>query len=85
MRCGCDVVRLGESKSDVLETCGEPASYEYLGVKATWYTTKVGSKTYGTAHEIPVECWIYAGSWSRFPYHLTFYGDTLSKIERGKR
>jgi hypothetical protein len=85
-RCGSNLVSVGDSKFDVLKTCGEPTLREHVGEKTTWETQKSGkSDRDGSAETVLVEQWTYDLGSSRFPRILTFYGSTLVSIERGEK
>lgn len=77
IRCGQKVVCTGDSKFDVIKTCGEPILREHVGIKtlkqgASWIT-------------INIEKWTYDMGPCQFPKVLIFYGSTLGAIEHGKK
>ena len=77
LRCGPNVVCTGDSKFDVIKTCGEPVLREFVGVK----TVKQGA----TWTSINIEQWTYDMGDCEFPKVLIFYGPTLASVDNGKR
>jgi hypothetical protein len=85
-RYGSKLVCTGETKADVLTTCGEPMLKEIVAERTTWNARRRGvSSCYGSSTTVPVEQWIYDMGPCRFPRILTFYGSTLVSIERGDK
>jgi|GEM_PF-1775114 len=81
MRCGNRLVSTGDTKIEVLATCGEPFSREVIGEKTVerYYSDATVSKT------MLVERWAYYFGPHEFIYYLTFEGDTLVDVESGGR
>jgi len=77
LRCGCNVVTTGDTKFDVIKTCGEPLLREFVGVQ----TVKQGASW----TSINIEQWTYDMGDCQFPKILIFYGPTLAGIEYGKK
>ena len=77
MRCGSNVICTGDSKFDVIKTCGEPLLIESVGVQ----TVKQGASW----TSINIEQWTYDMGDCQFPKILVFYGPTLAGIENGKK
>lgn len=73
IRCGGKLVTTGESKFDVIKTCGEPLIREIIGVRTVKYGASYTS--------FQIEQWTYDMGNSKFPKVLTFYGSTLMGIE----
>jgi len=72
MRCGTDLIDIGNSKSRVAYLCGQPFSKEIIG------QTKVADNKSGI--EFFVERWTYDTSVGYFTI-LTFKGDRLVRLE----
>ena len=69
LRCGTNLVNVGDLKFEVLNRCGEPLSKELLGFKLTD----------GKRREFKIEQWVY-GPWNGFYYVLLFEGGVLVEI-----
>ena len=67
-RCGNGLVRIGDTKYEVISLCGEPVAKEFIGcTKKGLYGLKIIELIYG-----PI---------GGFYYYLTFVGNRLTKIE----
>jgi hypothetical protein len=78
LRCGTNIVSVGDTKYEVIKRCGQPVFKEFLGVeKSKQYARKARTKS--TSYE-KVEVWIYdaksLGSTS-WDYQLIFVGMEL--------
>lgn len=86
MRCGRNLVELGDYKYDVYDLCGEPASIEFS-------TAIVGSRLFHPRHtlelnqyeEIHIEEWIYNFGSTRFQQYLRFENGFLVDIQDLKK
>lgn len=72
LRCGTDLIDIGDSKNRVVYLCGQPFSREIVG------HTKVADNRDGV--EFIVERWTYDTSVRYFTI-LTFKGDRLVRME----
>ncbi|MBK5527536.1 DUF2845 domain-containing protein [Pseudomonas sp. TH06] len=69
LRCGSQLVSLGDRSSEVLQKCGEPVSRDALGYK----------RSANRREEFQVEEWTYGPSNGMYQY-LRFEGNRLHKI-----
>jgi hypothetical protein len=72
LRCGNDLIDIGDSKSRVVYLCGQPFSKEIVG------QTKIPDNKAGI--EFIIERWTYDTSVRYFTI-LTFKGDRLVRLE----
>ena len=72
LRCGNDLIDIGDSKSRVAYLCGQPLSKEIVG------QTKIPNNKAGI--EFIIERWTYDTSVRYFTI-LTFKGDRLVRLE----
>jgi hypothetical protein len=72
LRCGTDLIDIGDSKSRVMYLCGQPISKEVIG------QTKIPDNKSGI--EFIIERWTYDTSVRYFTI-LTFKGDRLVRLE----
>ena len=72
LRCGNDLIDIGDSKSRVIYLCGQPFSKEIVG------QTKIPDNKAGI--EFIIERWTYDTSVRYFTI-LTFKGDRLVRLE----
>jgi hypothetical protein len=72
LRCGTDLIDIGDSKSRVMYLCGQPISKEVIG------QTKIPDNKSGI--EFIIERWTYDTSVRYFTI-LTFKGDRLVQLE----
>ena len=70
LRCGTDLVRVGDHKFEVVNKCGEPVSKELVG-----YTITKDNK-----RELKIEEWVY-GPRNGYYYLLIFEGAKLVEIK----
>ena len=79
VRCGNEVVRVGDTKYEVLSRCGQPVHKEFLGVDQA---RKI-SRNVKRGTEVKIEVWIYEakqlGSTS-WDYQFIFSGLELIDI-----
>lgn len=66
-RCGCHLMKIGDTKYQVIKQCGKPVSKDIIGYTQKDYGMKIEELVYG-----PV-----AGVY----YYLKFVGGRLVKIE----
>lgn len=66
LRCDRTFIRVGDSKYEVLQACGEPKFQDQV-------SGEDGPR---------VEQWVYASEWSRFDRMITFVGGRVARIER---
>ncbi|PCR95582.1 hypothetical protein CP336_16665 [Pseudomonas fluorescens] len=69
LRCGSQLVSLGDRSSEVLQKCGEPVSRDVLGYK----------RSANRREEFQVEEWTYGPSNGMYQY-LRFEGNRLRQI-----
>jgi hypothetical protein len=69
LRCGSDLVNVGDFKYEVLERCGEPNSKEIVG----FTLNDSGDR------ELRIEHWVY-GPWNGYYYVMVFEGGILVEI-----
>lgn len=91
-RCGNRMVNIGDTKAEVLATCGRPIHSEVVEVKSESKWTGRGKwtsndtwriKGKSTGSEVPIEVWTYNLGENRLMKILTFEGNILKKIEDG--
>lgn len=92
LRCGRELVQIGDRKYDVIEKCGEPESVERhferrgfqssasIGQRFSPDTIRLGQQRY-TEIEISVEEWIYNFGHSRLRQYLRFENGELTEIK----
>jgi len=73
LRCGSQLISVGDRSSEVLQKCGEPAARDDLGYK----------RSVNRREEYPVEEWTYGPNSGMYQY-LRFEGNRLVQIT-GKR
>lgn len=85
LRCGSNLVQIGDTKAEVLSRCGEPALREKIrrGTSARKSKAKSGSTAEERYRED--EQWTYNLGPQDFHYTLTFEGMELKAIGRGGR
>jgi hypothetical protein len=69
LRCGSQLISLGDRSSEVLQKCGEPVSRDLLGYK----------RSANRREEFQVEEWTYGPSNGMYQY-LRFEGNRLRQI-----
>jgi hypothetical protein len=69
LRCGSQLISLGDRSSEVLQKCGEPVSRDVLGYK----------RSANRREEFQVEEWTYGPSNGMYQY-LRFDGNRLRQI-----
>ncbi|WP_336356147.1 DUF2845 domain-containing protein [Pseudomonas granadensis] len=69
LRCGSQLISLGDRTSEVLQKCGEPVSRDVLGYK----------RSANRREEFQVEEWTYGPSNGMYQY-LRFEGNRLRQI-----
>ncbi len=69
LRCGSQLISLGDRASEVLQKCGEPVSRDLLGYK----------RSANRREEFQVEEWTYGPSHGMYQY-LRFEGNRLRQI-----
>lgn len=79
MRCGSKLVRIGDTKVEVLARCGEPLARDYIGED-----TFIGSGD-AVLQERTVEEWTYNFGSRKFMQILRFRGNRLIDIRSGDR
>ena len=88
-RCGSDLVSEGDSKAQVMATCGHPTSKEKSCENSQQYTT---TNKYGKIKKVKkcgqkLETWYYNCGYDDFIYKLTFDDGKIANIStdgRGK-
>lgn len=69
LRCGSQLISLGDRSSEVLQKCGEPVSRDVLGYK----------RSANRREEFQVEEWTYGPNGGMYQY-LRFEGNRLKQI-----
>ncbi|MBV6824281.1 DUF2845 domain-containing protein [Pseudomonas sp. PD9R] len=69
LRCGSQLISVGDRSSEVLHKCGEPVSRDLLGYK----------RSANRREEFQVEEWTYGPNGGMYQY-LRFEGNTLVQI-----
>ena len=81
LRCGKELIRVGDTKYEVLSRCGQPVHKEFLGVDQA----RKLSRNVKRGTEVKIEVWIYEakqlGSTS-WDYQIIFSGLELIDIIR---
>jgi hypothetical protein len=72
LRCGSGLVSSGDTTGEVISTCGEPISRDFLGYR-------VVTGYYGERNEVAVEEWVY-GPRSGMYHFLRFEGGRLTSV-----
>lgn len=70
LRCGSQLISVGDRKSEVLGKCGEPRSQDLVG-----YQRSIDRRV-----EAPIEEWVYPQSGGMVQY-LRFVGGRLERID----
>ncbi len=73
LRCGSQLISVGDSAFEVQHKCGTPVSQELIGTKSTF-------SHYRQRDEIKVEEWIYGPNNGMYQY-LRFEGGRLVRID----
>lgn len=74
LRCGSQLISVGDRSSEVLQKCGEPAMRDDLGYK----------RSVNRREEYPVEEWTYGPTNGMYQY-LRFEGNRLVQITSQRR
>lgn len=86
MRCGTDLVQLGDNFTRVEDVCGEPDSSYHVGTK---YIEQTRRDLYGNeatlTQAILVDVWVYKRGSGQFTRTLYFENGILVDIEQGDR
>ena len=69
LRCGSQLISVGDRSSEVMQKCGEPASRDVLGYK----------RSVNKREEFQVEEWVYGPNSGMYQY-LRFEGNRLVQI-----
>jgi hypothetical protein len=82
MRCGRDLVEIGDYKGDVLDRCGEPESIETRSkiVGSTFHHPR-RTLDIQQFEEVQIEEWIYNFGPSRLQQYLRFENGQLKEIK----
>jgi hypothetical protein len=70
LRCGSQLISVGDRSGEVLQKCGEPASRDFLGYK----------RSVNKREEFQVEEWVYGPNSGMYQY-LRFEGNRLVRID----
>jgi hypothetical protein len=86
-RCGSDLVSEGDSKTQVMATCGHPTSKEKSCENSQQYTT---TNKYGKIKHVKkcgqkLETWFYNCGDNDFIYNLTFDDGKITNITNAGR
>lgn len=73
LRCGSDLVSLGDLQAEVERKCGEPVARDFLGYREQ-------QDEWGFFHEVAVEEWTYGPRNGMYQF-LRFEGNRLSRIQ----
>ncbi len=74
LRCGSQLISVGDRAFEVQQKCGVPVSQDVIGSKETF------NSTYRRSEEVRVEEWIYGPDHGMYQY-LRFEGGRLVRIE----
>ena len=74
LRCGSQLISVGDRAFDVQQKCGIPVSQDVIGSKETF------NSTYRKSEEVRIEEWIYGPDNGMYQY-LRFEGGRLVRIE----
>lgn len=85
LRCGNDLVSIGDNFDRVRNTCGEADAEYDMGTRVIYRQVEVESQTAGIAESIKVDMWVYRGKPNTFTRELYFENGVLVKIELGDR
>jgi hypothetical protein len=78
LRCGSQLISVGDRAFDVEQKCGVPVSQEVIGSKETF------NSTYRKSEEVRIEEWIYGPENGMYQY-LRFEGGRLVSIDSQRR
>ncbi len=70
LRCGSQLISVGDRKSEVLGKCGEPRSQDVVGYQ----------RSFDRRVEVQIEEWVYPQSGGMVQY-LRFVGGRLERID----
>ncbi|MFW0756208.1 DUF2845 domain-containing protein [Pseudomonas sp. H11T01] len=70
LRCGSQLISVGDRSGEVLQKCGEPASRDFLGYK----------RSANRREEFQVEEWVYGPNSGMYQF-LRFEGNRLVRID----
>jgi hypothetical protein len=70
LRCGSQLISVGDRSGEVLQKCGEPVSRDFLGYK----------RSANKREEFQVEEWVYGPNSGMYQY-LRFEGNRLVRID----
>jgi hypothetical protein len=92
LRCGVDLVSIGDTTSEVIAKCGEPSKVESWEVprRSRYYrhslsylnNRKYRESLYSKGHTT-IEKWTYNFGFHRFIRYLTFKNSKLKRITKG--
>jgi hypothetical protein len=86
MRCGNELIQLGDNFARVEDVCGEPDSNYHVGTKYVEQTRRDRFGNEATLTQaILVDVWVYKGSSSKFTRTLYFENGVLVDIDLGER
>ncbi|KFE44454.1 hypothetical protein IV02_28845 [Pseudomonas syringae] len=74
LRCGSQLISVGDRAFEVQQKCGVPVSQDVIGSKETF------NSTYRRSEEVRVEEWIYGPDHGMYQY-LRFEGGRLVRID----
>lgn len=86
LRCGGDLVKIGDSKASVLQKCGEPALKDSFCSPAEAHSLNSSSQT--TTAVVPCESaddWTYAPGRGQFLTTVKFHRGVVTEITYGDR
>ena len=82
LRCGRQLVQVGDHKTDVLEKCGEPESADTrFGVRGSRLRHPYGALQIEEFEEVLIEEWVYNFGPRKFKQFLQFEDGVLKKID----
>lgn len=77
LRCGSQLISLGDDQASVRRKCGEPVHQEFLGYRER-------QDQWGFYHELELQEWVYGPRNGMYQF-LQFEGNRLSKIQSKRR
>jgi hypothetical protein len=92
MRCGGELVKVGDFQQEVVAKCGDPQSVETFEDYPGRWVSKYDEDDQGRfkapyllKNPINKEIWTYQPGPNRLPYYLYFYKGRLTRLEIGRR
>lgn len=82
LRCGRQLVQVGDHKLDVLDRCGEPQwTDQRMGVRGSRLRHPYGALELNQFEQILIDEWVYNFGPRKFKQYLYFENSILKKID----